>query len=87
MYGTVTYQGEPVKDGSITFVPQGEGPVAGTNISNGKYEARGEGAVPVGKYFVKISSTVEDKENWVEDAMPVPLKKSSCRKSTMRPPS
>jgi hypothetical protein len=75
VYGTVTYQGAPVKEGLISFVPQGEGPVAGTNITDGKYEAKGDGGVPPGKYHVKISSTVEDKESYVPDAMPVPPQK------------
>ncbi|NLX99475.1 MAG: hypothetical protein GXY83_25345 [Rhodopirellula sp.] len=75
VFGAVTYQGEPVKDGSIMFVPQAEGATAGTNITDGKYAAEGDGGVPPGKYFVKISSTVEDKENWVEDAMPIPPSK------------
>ena len=70
--GTVTYQGQPVQEGSITFDPQGGGPVAGAQITGGKYQATGRGAVPVGNYIVRISATVEDRENWVEDAMPYP---------------
>ena len=73
--GTVTYQGQPVQEGTITFDPQGKGPVAGAQITGGTYQATGRGAVPVGNYLVRISSTVEDRENWVEDAMPEPPRK------------
>ena len=72
--GTVTYQGQPIQEGSITFDPIGEGPVAGALITNGTYEATGRGAVPVGEYIVRISATVEETENWDQDdpAFPVP---------------
>ena len=48
---------------------------AGRIAIGGREVATGDGGVPPGKYFVKISSTVEDKENWVEDAMPIPPSK------------
>ena len=70
--GAATYRGQPIESGSITFDPQGGGPVAVAQIAGGVYKATGPGAVPVGKYIVRISSTVEDRENWVEGAMPEP---------------
>lgn len=73
--GTVSYQGQPVQDGLISFEPQGPGTPAGATIKGGKYDATGNGAVPVGKYRVRISSTVEDTKNWVKDAMPVAPRK------------
>ncbi len=37
--GTVTYEGDPVASGSITFTPaDGVGPVVGATITNGEYE-------------------------------------------------
>src|SRR6516162_8272107 len=36
--GTVTYNGEPVGDGSITFIPvDGKGPAVGSPIEAGRY--------------------------------------------------
>ena len=73
--GTVSYQGQPVQEGMISFEPQGQGTPAGAIIKGGKYDATGTGAVPVGRYRVRISATVEDTANWVKDAMPVAPKK------------
>ena len=73
--GTVSYQGQPVQEGMISFEPQGAGTPAGAIIKDGKYDATGTGAVPVGRYRVRISATVEDTANWVKDAMPVAPKK------------
>jgi hypothetical protein len=38
--GEVTYEGDPVKKGTITFVPvDGKGPIAGGSIVDGRYSA------------------------------------------------
>lgn len=46
--GTVTYQGQPVTRGTITFSPNmdkgNEGPVAMSQIIEGKYDTRSAGA-------------------------------------------
>jgi hypothetical protein len=73
--GTVTYQGNPVEKGLITFEPQEKGPVAGTSIKDGKYEAKGRGGVPPGKYYVKISSSVNDEGTYDEAMGPEPPRK------------
>lgn len=54
--GQVSYDGEPVQDGRIRFVPTGEteAPSSGAVIENGKYVADGQGGVPVGTHEVKI---------------------------------
>jgi hypothetical protein len=54
--GTVTYQGEPVKEGLIRFIPiKGtEGPSWGAHIIDGRYNAYGKGGVPVGTQKVEI---------------------------------
>jgi hypothetical protein len=56
--GTVTYDGKPIDNGSITFVPDGGGdrPKAGGSIKDGKYSiGAGEGGPVPGKYKVEIT--------------------------------
>ena len=54
--GTVSYQGEPVADGFVRFVPiEGtKGPPAATAIKDGKYSVSALGGVPVGTVRVEI---------------------------------
>src|SRR5262249_42906613 len=40
--GTVTYNGEPIPEGYIAFVPVGPGRGGGGTITNGSYEARAQ---------------------------------------------
>jgi hypothetical protein len=54
--GTVTYAGQPVEQGSITFEPaSGAGPSAGGIIENGRYKVDAEGLTP-GEMIVRISA-------------------------------
>ena len=70
--GKVTFEGQPVEDGFITFTPIGSGVQSGARILNGEYEATGpRGSIPVGKYQVRISWLKEDPSLQV-DGMPVP---------------
>jgi hypothetical protein len=49
--GTVSYDGQPVKKGTITFLPaDGNGPTAAAKIADGRYSAK----VVAGKKLVKI---------------------------------
>jgi hypothetical protein len=59
--GTVTYQGKPIPDGAITFVPlKGtQGPGAGALIRDGKYTVVAGGGVPVGTYRVEMQALRE----------------------------
>jgi len=50
--GSVTLDGEPVKEGSIQFLPTGEGTPEGANIVDGKYTAK----VSPGSSKVKITA-------------------------------
>ena len=54
--GKVTYQGQPVADGLIRFVPSGatKGPPAGAAIKDGQYEVKAAGGVPAGTCRVEI---------------------------------
>ena len=56
--GTVAFDGKPVEQGEIRFIPVGPnaGPAAGSSIVHGKYEAAGKGGVPVGKHRVEITA-------------------------------
>src|SRR5262245_8805828 len=52
--GDVTYDGQPVADGSITLRPaDGKGPVCGADIKEGKYTATD---VPRGPKVVRIEA-------------------------------
>jgi hypothetical protein len=57
--GKVTYDGKPVEEGEITFIPQSKdvGPASGSHIKDGNYECSGKGAVLVGKCKVQITGT------------------------------
>lgn len=51
--GAVTFDGQPVNEGNITFVPvDGKSPTAGGVIKEGRYQAR----VPIGRMKVAISA-------------------------------
>ena len=58
--GTVTYQGEPIEDGDIKFVPaQGtQTPVRSTMIKQGKYATPARGALLPGTYRIEIRSYI-----------------------------
>jgi hypothetical protein len=51
--GEVTFDGQPLKEGSIRFSPvDGQSATAGARISDGKFTAK----VPVGKHKVEINA-------------------------------
>ncbi len=54
--GTVTYDGQPVADGEVRFVPTKgtEAPSSSAVISGGAYKAEFKGGVPVGIHRVEI---------------------------------
>ncbi len=54
--GTVTYQGENVPTGTITFTPaSGEGGAIGiADITNGEFETQSGKGVPAGKYVALV---------------------------------
>ncbi len=61
--GTVTFDGQPLERGAITFVPEGQVPTqGGASITDGKYSiAKSEGLV-AGNYNVAITSPLGDAE-------------------------
>src|SRR5262245_25920513 len=68
--GTVNFDGEPVLEGTITFIPaEGtEGPTAGGAIDNGQFKISAELGPVVGKQSVAI--TGQRKTGKVYDAFP-----------------
>ena len=53
--GSVSFDGKPVPNGTIRFVPA-NGPQAATTITDGKYEIAKKGGVPIGQSKVFISA-------------------------------
>lgn len=58
--GTVTYEGKPLADATILFIPQGGRPSMGTTDASGKYTitTNAKPGVPVGTYSVTVSKSV-----------------------------
>ncbi|OWK34602.1 hypothetical protein FRUB_10573 [Fimbriiglobus ruber] len=55
--GTVTYKGEPLDTGSVTFLYTDQpGPAGGAVITNGKFKIASPAGLEPGKYRVQISS-------------------------------
>ena len=56
--GTVTYNGQPVSEATIRFVPeQGSmAPVSGAQVKDGAYKADQRGGVPVGTHKIEIKA-------------------------------
>ncbi len=56
--GKVSYQGKPVPEGMITFVPikGAKGPTANALIREGVYEVIAAGGVPVGTHRVEVQA-------------------------------
>ena len=56
--GTVTYNGKPLSEGMIRFVPLPNCPVpaAGAPISDGRYQVDRLGGVPVGTHKIQIEA-------------------------------
>lgn len=54
--GTIRYQGKPLPQGMIRFVPieTCSGPTAGATIADGSYRVDNHGGVPVGTHTVQI---------------------------------
>ena len=52
--GEVTFEGQPVDLGSISFIPEGKGHASGGVIKDGKYEVPEEKGATAGTYRVEI---------------------------------
>jgi hypothetical protein len=56
VYGSVSYKGQPITAGLITFIPEGsEASAGGAPITDGKYDIPAASGLPPGKYKVSIS--------------------------------
>ena len=56
--GSVTYQGQPLGDAQIRFMPTKgtQAPVSGAAVGDGKYVVDGKGGVPVGTHRIEITA-------------------------------
>jgi hypothetical protein len=56
VHGTVTYQGQPVDAGLISFTPieDSAGPVSRATIREGRYEVSARGGLSFGKHRVEV---------------------------------
>jgi hypothetical protein len=56
--GTVTFNGKPIEDGQIRFMPKEDTkmPLTVEPIKNGEYDTSTTGGVPVGRYQVQFFS-------------------------------
>jgi hypothetical protein len=55
--GNITYKGEPVREGTIQFVPHpGVKTFSGASITNGRYRIPADRGLDPGDYTIKISS-------------------------------
>jgi hypothetical protein len=54
--GAVMYQGKPIPDGEIRFVPTGDtrGPTSAALVQQGRYEVTARGGVPAGTHRVEV---------------------------------
>ena len=57
--GTIKLDGEPIKQGTISFIPEEKGPTAGTVIRDGEYSIPQDVGVFVGKNKVEVRSVQE----------------------------
>src|SRR5690349_13705076 len=57
--GTVKMNDEPIKQGTISFIPEEKGPTAGSVIRDGQYSIPQEVGALVGKNRVEIRSVQE----------------------------
>jgi hypothetical protein len=71
--GTVTYNGQPVPEGAIQFLPDAskgnEGPATNANIVQGKYDTALSGKGPIGGEHIVIINGFDGKAR-PEDEMP-----------------
>ena len=68
--GTVTLDGAPLKDGTVSFHPAGDGPTAYGTVKDGAFTvSTGQrDGLPVGKYKVTISASTIPEEGTKERA-------------------
>jgi len=76
VHGKVTYKGQPVKEGTVTFLNQAGGGDAEATIGpGGAYEV--PGGVVVGEYIVEIKPLMEIRDTDPGKSPPAPVEKSA----------
>lgn len=84
--GKVSYQGEPVAEGRIRFVPMpgSSVPMSGALIQDGRYTVSSHGGVPVGTHKVEIEAYRRSAAGPDNEA--VPMGKAAGRPPQYLPP-
>jgi hypothetical protein len=73
--GKVTFQGQPVPEGSITFLNVSEGGTAGADLkSDGTYEI--DGGALLGEYTVVVTPPIEIVDTDPDKSPPAPVEKN-----------
>ena len=82
--GTVTLDGAPLKDGTVSFHPAGDGPTAYGTVTDGAFTvSTGQrDGLPAGKYKVTISASTIPKEGTKEQAKMLTPKKYATADAT-----
>ncbi|HCO24706.1 hypothetical protein Mal35_46430 [Gimesia maris] len=68
--GNVLFQNQPIKNGTIRFIPQPSGPVASARIADGSYRVENKGGVPLGEHRIEIRSAAGGTELVEAEVMP-----------------
>jgi len=59
--GTITFAGEPLAKGSISFEPiEAQGVTSGATVINGRYDIPAHQGLPQGTYLVRINASKSD---------------------------
>ena len=86
--GTVSYDGQPVAQGTIRFAPlKGQPvPMSAAHIKDGKYNADSKGGVAVGEYRVEIEAFHKGKPTNPNRPLPPGVERSSTGWIQYMPP-
>lgn len=87
--GVLTYQGKPLADANVSFIPSGGRPASGTTNANGEFElttfAQGDGAIP-GEHHVLVQKFTQPNSDqlYAEVKPAIPQKYSELKTSPLR---
>jgi len=87
--GVLMYQGKPLADASVSFIPTGGRPASGTTNANGEFElttfVQGDGAIP-GEHHVLVQKFAQPTSDqlYAEAKFAIPKKYSAVKTSPLR---